>query len=85
MRKISNINKLAKSSSTISEFANHYINYLHNIFQSIDKSQLQSDLNLTIDEKENLANENIKLQNSLKEQDEKFEVTNQKNRSFERA
>ena len=50
---------------------------------SIDKSQLQSDLNLTIDEKENLANENIKLQNSLKEQDEKFEVTNQKNRSFE--
>ena len=50
---------------------------------SIDKRQLQSDLNITIHEKESLTNENIKLQNVLKEQDEKFEVNNQKNRSFE--
>ena len=50
---------------------------------SIDNSQLQSDLNLTINEKENLANENIKLQNDLKKQDEKFELNNQKYRSFE--
>ena len=50
---------------------------------SINNSKLHNNLNLMTHEKENVTNEKIKLQNALKEQDEKFEVTNQKNRSFE--
>ena len=38
---MTNINNLAKSSKSISEFATNYINYLHKIFQSIDKKQLE--------------------------------------------
>ena len=50
---------------------------------SDDNIQLQSNLNLVIHEKDNIFNENVKLQNTLKEKTENFEVTNQKNRSFE--
>jgi D-sedoheptulose 7-phosphate isomerase len=42
---MSDINKLAKSSKSISEFADKYILHLKNIFQSIDKSQLEKLVN----------------------------------------
>tara|TARA_B100000767_G_C19755109_1_gene532605 strand:- start:306 stop:920 length:615 start_codon:yes stop_codon:yes gene_type:complete len=38
---MSNINNLAKSAESISEFATLYIDYLHKIFKSIDKKQLE--------------------------------------------
>ena len=41
IQKMSNINKLAKSSKSIGDFTSQYIDYLQNILQSIDKKQIE--------------------------------------------
>ena len=45
--------------------------------------QLQNDLSLVTQEKENLIKENNEINNSLKEKDENLQAITQKNRSFE--